>query len=40
MKREVKTDNTQIPRIITEYYEQLYSNEGQSGRNEKIFRRV
>ena len=26
-KREVTTDNAEIERIITEYYEQLYSNE-------------
>ena len=40
-KREVTTDNTEIQRIIKDYYEQLYVNKnGQHGRNEQILRKV
>ena len=38
---EITTDNTEIQRIIKDYYEQLYVNKnGQHGRNEQILRKV
>ena len=38
---EITTDNTEIQRIITDYYQPLYApKNGQLGRNGKILRKV
>ena len=40
-KGEVTMDNTEIQRIIRDYYEKLYGNKlGQVGRNGQILRKV
>ena len=40
-KGEVTMDNTEIQRIITDYYEKLYGNKvGQVGKNGQILREV
>ena len=38
---EITTDNTEIPRIIRDYYQQLYTKKnGRLGRNRQILRKV
>ena len=39
-KGEVTTDNAEIQRIIREYYEQLYGNKIDNGRNGQILRKI
>ena len=39
-KEEVTTDSAEIQRIIREYYEQLYGNKIDNGRNGQILRKV
>ena len=39
-KGEVTTDKAEIQRIIREYYEQLYGNKIDNGRNGQILRKI
>ena len=39
-KGEVTTDNAEIQRIIRDYYEQLYGNKIDNGRNGQVLRKV
>ena len=39
-KGEVTTDNTEIERVIRDYYEQLYGNKIDNGRNGQVLRKV
>ena len=40
VKGEITTENAEIQRIIREYYEQLYGNKIDNGRNGQILRKV
>ena len=39
-KGEITTDSAEIQRIIREYYEQLYGNKIDNGRNGQILRKI